>query len=93
MDLGCHDSHCFCDWFLGGQGMTHDPLCRAYKNEAWWIAHNFCDCTIIAKVRADMVQRVVDLGYYIDSNDPFEQGYTIGREMAIEVLSKAVVGS
>jgi hypothetical protein len=87
--------------------MTHDPLCPVVTTECIYDDHVLvgryggvcdrcdisCDCHLIAQVRADMLQRVVDLGYYIDSNDPFEQGYTIGREMAIEVLSKAVVGS
>jgi hypothetical protein len=43
--------------------MTHDPLCRAYKNEAWWISHNFCDCTLIAQVRDDEREEAWMLGY------------------------------
>jgi hypothetical protein len=78
--------------------MTHDPLCKEFECNLCtkgmaWACDIDCQCELIAQVRADMLQRVVDLSYYIDSSDPFEQGYTIGREIAIEVLSKAVVGS
>jgi hypothetical protein len=80
----------------------HDPMClwmdsqcddMCKYNHSGYCEHFFCQCDLIAKVREDMLQRVVDLSYYIDSSDPFEQGYTIGREIAIEVLSKAVVAS
>lgn len=83
--------------------MTHDPMCPhpkcdygSFNDNA---CHGFfecphrCQCDLIAAVRAEMVQRVEVLGYYHDPILPKEHGYNEGREDAIEVLTKAVIGS
>ena len=82
--------------------MTHDPLCSAPRCHDSVASCDECDpshepcrcqCELIAQVRFDMVQRVVNLSFYHNPSDPVEQGYNAGREIAIEVLSNAVVGS
>lgn len=80
--------------------MTHDPLCPKMPNdsserictECYEHDCECCECELIAAVRVDMVERVANLSFYHNPTDPVEQGYNAGREIAIEVLTKAVVG-